>query len=82
MPRFKNSESALGNQEKIVGVDERLGSMSNERIDANPDIIGNVVLDIQPIKILDQSKEQETSEDFYEDSENERYNCSYLPNKT
>lgn len=77
----KNSESALDNRKEKIDLDEHLGYMSNEHIDANPDVIENIVLNIQPIKILDQSKELEVSKDFYEDSGNRRYNYSCSASK-
>lgn len=70
----KNSETALrDNYEKRVSLDEPLRYPSNAHMDINSDIVENILLDIQPVKILERSKELGTFKDFYEDFEDERY---------
>ncbi|KYN12983.1 hypothetical protein ALC57_14829 [Trachymyrmex cornetzi] len=64
----KNSELLLDNKKKTLN--EPLEYISNA--DVNPNVVKNILLDIQPIKIMDQSKELENSKDFYEDFENDR----------
>jgi len=76
MALSKNSEMALDdNRRKQISLNEPLEIISNTRIDTNPDVIENILLDIQPIKILEQNRELEAWKDFYEDFENERYHC-------
>lgn len=76
MALSKNSEMALDdNRRKQISLNEPLEIISNARIDTNPDVIENILLDIQPIKILEQNRELEAWKDFYEDFENERYHC-------
>lgn len=70
----KISETALNNNHrKQISLNEPLEIISNVRTDTNPDVIDNILLDIQPIEILEQNKE--AWKDFYEDFENERYHC-------
>ncbi|EGI65904.1 hypothetical protein G5I_05634 [Acromyrmex echinatior] len=65
----KNSELLLeDNKEKILN--EPLEYISNA--DVNPNVVTNILLDIQPLKIMDQNKELKTSKDFYEDLGNDR----------
>lgn len=72
----KNSEVALNdNHKKKIRLNEPLEIISSARLDVNPDVIENILLNIQPIKILEQNKELEAWKDFYEDFENERYYC-------
>lgn len=72
----KNSEMALDdNHRNQINLNEPLEIISNARIDTNPDVIENILLDIQPIKILEQNRELEAWKDFYEDFEDERYHC-------
>lgn len=68
----KNSELLLEDSKKET-LNEPLEYTSNA--DVNPNVAKNILLDIQPIKIMDQSKELETSKDFYEDFGNDRYKC-------
>lgn len=71
----KNSELTLNdNNRKKNSLNEPLDIISNARVNVNPDVIENI-LDIEPIKILKQNRELEAWKDFYEDFENERYNC-------
>lgn len=71
----KNSELTLNdNNRKKNSLNESLDIISNARVNINPDVIENI-LDIEPIKILKQNIELEAWKDFYEDFENERYNC-------
>lgn len=70
----KDSEAALhDNHERKISLAVPLKYSSNMRMDVNPDIIENILLDMQPAKILEQNRELETFKDFYEDFENERY---------
>lgn len=75
MALSKNSEALDDNRRKQISLNEPLEIISNARIDTNPDVIENILLDIQPIKILEQNRELEAWKDFYEDFENERYHC-------
>ncbi|XP_029172663.1 uncharacterized protein LOC114941734 [Nylanderia fulva] len=69
----KNSELILNdNQRKKISSNEPLNIVSNARADVNPDVIENILLDIQPIKFMTQNRELEAWTDFYEDFENER----------
>lgn len=71
----KDSEAALNdNYRKKISLNEPLEIISSAPLDANPDVVENILLDIQPIKILDQNRELESGKDF-EDFENERYYC-------
>lgn len=72
----KDSEAALNdNPRKKISLNDPLEIISSAPLDVNPDVIENILLDIQPnIKILDQNKELEGGKDF-EDFENERYHC-------
>lgn len=68
----KNSELTIkDNQKQKISLNEPLNIISNA--DINPDVIENILLDIQPIKIMTQNRELEAWTDFYEDFENERY---------
>lgn len=70
----KNSEMALNdNHRKQISLNEPSEIISNAHTDTNPDIIENILLDIQPIEILEQNRELEAWKDFYEDLKNERY---------
>jgi len=65
----KNSELLLEDNKKETSNEPSKYIFS---ADVNPK---NILLDIQPIKIMDQNKELETSKDFYEDFGNDRYKC-------
>lgn len=67
----KNSESLLeDNCKKKTSLNE---PSANVDPDVNPDVIENILLDIQPIKIVERSRELGTSKDFYEDFGDDRY---------
>ncbi|XP_070169303.1 uncharacterized protein PF3D7_1120600-like [Polyergus mexicanus] len=53
----------------------------NDNRRKNPDVIENILLDIQPIKILEQSRELEAWKNFYQDFENERPEDYYYQGK-
>lgn len=73
MALLKNSEVALNdNHRKKIRLNEPLEIISSARLDVNPDVIENILLDIQPIKIVEQNRKLEAWKDFYEDFENER----------
>lgn len=75
----KYSESTLnGNDKEKIVSDKSVAYTSNARADAKPDIVENILLDIQPVKILKRDKELEDSKDFYDDFGNERYNFSEI----
>lgn len=72
----KNSESPLEDSyKKTISLNKPLEYMAN--VDVNPDIIKNILLDIQPIRIVEQ-RELGTSKDFYEDIGDDRYTCFKL----
>lgn len=72
-PKYSEPTLESDDREKVI-LDKPLEyAKSNEHVDANPDIIRNILLDVQPIKILGQSRELEASKDFYDDFGNERY---------
>lgn len=66
----KNSESLLEDSKKEISSNEPLEYMSN--INVNPNV-KNILLDIQPIKIMEQNRELGALKDFYEDFGNDRY---------
>lgn len=66
----KNSESLLEDSKKKISSNKPLEYMSN--INVNPDV-NNILLDIQPIKIMEQNRELGALKDFYEDFGNDRY---------
>ncbi|KAG5315389.1 MOS1T transposase, partial [Pseudoatta argentina] len=75
----RNSKLLLeDNKEKILN--EPLEYISNA--DVNPNVVTNILLDIQPLKIMDQNKELETSKDFYEDLGNDRSEDDYQENNS
>ncbi|XP_018338030.1 PREDICTED: uncharacterized protein LOC108746039 [Trachymyrmex septentrionalis] len=65
----KNSELLLEDNKKETS-NEPLKYISIADVNTNVD--KNILLDIQPINIMDQSKELETSKEFYEDFGNDR----------
>lgn len=76
---LSNSSELIENSyKKKTSLNEPLKYVTNA--DVNPDVIKNILLDIQPIKIMKQSKELGTSKDFYddEDFEDDRYKCFKL----
>jgi len=67
----KNSESLLKDSyKKKTDLNKPLKYISNA--DVNPNVIKNILLDIHPIKIMEQSRELG---DFYEDFGDDRYDC-------
>jgi len=70
----KNSESLLKDSyKKETNLNKPLENMSNAN--ENPNVIKNILLDIRPIKIMEQSRDLG---DFYEDLGDDRYNCFKL----
>lgn len=69
----KNSDSLLkdGRKKKTSWL-EPLEYMSNA--DVNP-VIKNILLDIQPVEIVEQSRDLGASKDFYEDFGDDQYKC-------
>lgn len=66
-----NSESLLeGNRKKITNLNKPLEYVAN--VDVNPDVIKNILLDIQPIKIMEEG-DLGPSKDFYEDFGDDKY---------
>lgn len=66
----ENSESLLEDSyKKTTSLNEPLEYIAN--VDVNPDIIKNILLDIQPIRIVEQ-RELGASKDFYEDFGDDR----------
>lgn len=61
---------------KKTSLNEPLKYMTN--VNVNPDVIKNVLLDIQHIKIMEQRRELGASKDFYEDFGDDRYKCFKL----
>ncbi|XP_032671955.1 arginine/serine-rich protein PNISR-like [Odontomachus brunneus] len=76
MTPWKDSEASSrdGYREKITWNDVPSQHSSNARVDVNPDIIENILLGIQPIRIFEQDGLSKTSEDF----EDDRYEIAYL----
>lgn len=72
-----NSESLLeDNRKKTTSLNKPLEYMA--KVDVNPDVIKNILLDIQPIKIMEQNKKLGASKDFYENFGDDRYKCLCL----
>ncbi|XP_018393704.1 PREDICTED: uncharacterized protein PF11_0213-like [Cyphomyrmex costatus] len=73
----KNSELLLEDNKKKTS-NKPFEYISNA--DLNSNVIKNILIDIQPIKIVDQNKESKTSKDFYEDFGNDRAEDHYQEN--
>lgn len=66
-----NLESLLeDNHKKTTNLNKSLEYVAN--VDVNPDVMKNILLDIQPIKIVEE-EELGPSKDFYEDFGDDRY---------
>ncbi|XP_025154069.1 uncharacterized protein LOC112588418 [Harpegnathos saltator] len=68
-----DSEASSGgsSSEKITWNDPSKYA-SNARVNVDPDIIENILSNLQPIKILERDKQSKTAEDLYEDFDGER----------
>ncbi|XP_011873599.1 PREDICTED: uncharacterized protein LOC105565207 [Vollenhovia emeryi] len=66
----KNSEPLEDSCEKKISLNEPSEYTAN--VDVNPDVIKNILLDIRPIEILEQTRELGASKDFYEDFGDDR----------
>lgn len=71
----KSLESDIALPKHSKSVPENDGA--NARLDAHPDIIENILLDIEPVGILKPSGELD-SRDLHEDFEDKGYTCIHV----
>ncbi|RLU26653.1 hypothetical protein DMN91_000450 [Ooceraea biroi] len=74
MTLSKNSESMSDNDDRGKITSDEI----NAHVDVNPDIMENILLDIEPIKILKSSAGLESSKDLHEEFEDKRNTVTKL----